>query len=82
MRLLEDRISQLEDKERRQKQILKRTFVLGRFRTDRTTAPSSNSDVNSTDLEGDIIRTSTYQYTLVNDSGTLKWARSALDVTW
>lgn len=59
-----------------------RQSVAGRLRTDRTTAPTSNGDVNSTDKLGDIIRTTTYQYTVVNDGGTLKWARSALDITW
>lgn len=56
-------------------------FLRGRLRTDRTT-PSANTDVNSTDKEGDVVRTATYEYVVVNDAGTLKWARFALDVTW
>jgi hypothetical protein len=60
---------------------LKTRFIAGRLRTDRTT-PTSNSDVNATDKEGDVVRTTTYQYIIVNDSGTLKWARHAIDITW
>ena len=57
-------------------------FVRGRLRTDRTT-PSANSDIAAgVDKEGDVVRTATYQYIVVNDAGTLKWARHAIDVTW
>lgn len=80
--LTEDRLSRLENNEQKKDRELKSKYVQGRLRTDRTTAPSSNSDVNSTDKLGDIIRTSTYEYILVNDNDTLKWARHAIDVTW
>lgn len=78
---LRNRIKTLENKNESSERAL-RGVVAGRLRTDRATAPTSNSDVNTTDKLGDIIRTTTYQYTLVNDGGTLKWARHALDVTW
>lgn len=60
---------------------LRARYVLGRLRTDRT-APSSHSDVTASDFEGDIVRSATWEYLLVNDGGTLKWARHAIDVTW
>lgn len=57
-------------------------LVRGRFRTDRAT-PSSHTDVTAgIDREGDIVRTGAYEYIVVNDAGTLKWARQALDVAW
>lgn len=56
-------------------------FVLGRFRHDRI-APTSHSDMLASDKEGDIVRSATHEYIVVNDSGTLKWARSSIDVTW
>lgn len=56
-------------------------FVLGRFRHDRV-APTSNADVLASDKEGDIVRSATREYVVVNDSGTLKWARFSIDVTW
>ena len=80
--LILKRVDSLEDKEKRRTRELRSNFVQGRYRTDRTAVPSSNSDVNTTDKLGDIIRTTTYEYILVNDSGTLKWARHAIDITW
>lgn len=49
-----------------------------------TRIPSSNSDVLVTDVEGDVVYAlnGTFRYTLVDASGTLKWAREALDVAW
>lgn len=60
---------------------LKGRFVQGRLRTDRAT-PSANSNVVGDDRLGDIVRTAAYEYIVVDDSGTLKWARQALDVSW
>lgn len=60
---------------------LKSKYLTGRVRTDRE-FPTANGDVNDTDKEGDIVRSATYEVILINDSGTLKWARSALTVTW
>lgn len=57
-------------------------FVRGRLRTDRP-APAAFDDIaDGVDKEGDIVRTSAYEYTLINDAGTLKWARFAVDVAW
>lgn len=56
-------------------------YVQGRLRTDRA-APSSHSDVTATDQLGDIVRTGSFEYIVVNDAGTLKWSRVALNVAW
>lgn len=60
---------------------LNNQLVQGRLRNDRP-VPTSHSDVTVTDKEGDIVRSATYEYLLVNDAGTLKWGRHAIDVTW
>lgn len=60
---------------------LKSKYLTGRIRADRT-FPTGNGDVNTTDKEGDIVRSNAFEVVLFNDAGTLKWARSALDVTW
>jgi hypothetical protein len=56
-------------------------FFKGRHRTDRV-APTAHNDVQSPDLLGDWVLTSAYLYVVVNDSGTLKWGRTALDTAW
>lgn len=56
-------------------------FVLGRYRTDRT-APTSATDVVNGDLEGDYLYDATYQYTLVNAGGAIRWDRRTLNVSW
>ena len=81
MRETNSRLDVLEKKERDLARTLKNRFVAGRLRTDRT-APSAYTDVVGGDELGDIVRTGAYEYLLVNDSGTLKWARHALDVAW
>ena len=58
---------------------LRQVFVGGRSTT---RVPSGPTDVVATDQLGDIVYDATYQYTLVDDSGTLKWDRRALDVSW
>lgn len=63
-------------------QNLNNRFVLGRGRFTTRAAPSSNSDVLATDNEGDIVNDATYEYKLLNISGTLKWDRRLLDTTW
>jgi len=58
-------------------------FVLGRGRFETRVAPSSPSDVLSTDELGDIVNDSTHEYKLLNISGTgLRWDRRVLDVSW
>lgn len=60
---------------------LKNKYLTGRVRTDRT-YPAGHADVNATDKEGDIVRSTTHEVVLINASGTLTWAQSALDITW
>lgn len=58
-------------------------FVTGRGLFETRTAPSSASDVLATDQEGDIVNDNTYEYKLLNISGTgLRWDRRTLDVSW
>lgn len=57
-------------------------FVRGRGRFTERAAPSSNSDVLATDNEGDIVNDATFEYKLLDISGTLKWDRRTLDVAW
>lgn len=52
------------------------SYVQGRLRTDRP-VPTSSSDVQPPDHEYDIVPDTTYQYYLVNISGTLTWVRWA-----
>lgn len=61
---------------------LNNRFVLGRGRFISRAAPSSNSDVLAGDVEGDIVNDATREYKLLNISGTLKWDRRTLDVSW
>jgi hypothetical protein len=61
---------------------LNQRFVRGRARFQERTAPSSPTNVLSTDEEGDIVNDATYEYKLLNISGTLKWDRRTLDVAW
>lgn len=57
-------------------------YVKGRNRTGERTVPAAFDDVEAPDREGDVILADDYFYFLVNDSGTLKWARFAVDVAW
>ena len=57
-------------------------FVLGRGLFTGRAAPSSNSDVLATDNEGDIVNDATFEYKLLDISGTLTWDRRTLDVSW
>jgi hypothetical protein len=63
-------------------QNLNNTFVVGRGRFTTRAAPSNAADVDSTDNEGDIVNDATYEYKLLNISGTLKWDRRALSTSW
>ncbi len=57
-------------------------FVSGRGLFLTRAAPSSPTDVLSTDVEGDIVNDATYEYKLLTISGTLTWIRTLLDTTW
>jgi len=61
---------------------LTQRFVRGRGRFQERAAPSSTTDVLATDEEGDIVNDATYEYKLLNISGTLKWDRRTLDTSW
>lgn len=75
-------IIQQRDEDVREFNSLNNTYLTGRTRKDRTTAPTSNSDVASVDKAGDRFYTGGYIYELVLDGTTLKWARITADITW
>lgn len=66
---IENDLDQLND-------LLRPYFIMGRLRTDRM-APISSSDFNENDLIYDRVVTPTYEYILVNNSGSLNWVRIA-----
>ncbi len=61
---------------------LNQRFVFGRGLFTTRVAPSSNSDVLATDNLGDIVNDATFEYKLLDISGTLKWDRRSLDTAW
>lgn len=62
---------------------LPQRFVRGRGLFESRLAPTSPTDVLATDQEGDIVNDNTYEYKLLNISGSgLLWDRRTLDVTW
>jgi len=64
-------------------QNLTQRFVSGRGLFETRAAPSSPSDVLSTDEEGDIVNDATHEYKLLNISGTgLRWDQRALSIGW
>lgn len=58
---------------------LTHTFMRGR-KVEKV--PASHSDTSTDDTEGDFNFSAAYLYIAVDDSGTLKWARVALNVAW
>jgi hypothetical protein len=70
----EERVRRVEDQLNYLELTLPTTFVQGRLRTDRN-APTSSSDIETGDQLYDIVQTVTYQYTLLNNAGTLNWVR-------
>lgn len=72
-----------EDEDISDFQNLNERFVLGRGLFETRAAPSTPSDVLATDNEGDIVNDNTYEYKLLNISGTgLRWDRRTLSVGW
>lgn len=63
-------------------QNLNNRFVLGRGLLLSRAAPSSPTNVLATDSEGDIVNDATYEYKLLNISGTLRWDRRLLSTAW
>lgn len=74
---IEKRIKRLELDSQNSSRTFENFFVKGRLRTERA-APSSSTDVTSGDKLYDIVITTSYIYTLVNDSGNLRWRRVAI----
>lgn len=74
-------VSRLRSDDVREMDNLKTKYIVGRLRTDRT-APASATDVQEPDKLYDVVRTSTYEYVLIDVSGTLKWSRKAVSVVW
>lgn len=74
----EERIRRLEERLQVLEQNLPSSFVKGRLRTDRTTAPASSTDVNYTDQLYDVIVIAGAEYILLNNSGTLNWQKITL----
>lgn len=73
------RVAFVESQIRNLSQTLQGNFVLGRLRTDRT-APANSADVvPQQDLIYDRVLTSTFEYILINNAGTLEWRRITLN---
>lgn len=72
------RIQFLEDQLQSLNQGLNNFFIKGRLRTERA-APANSADVGSGDMLYDMVITTTYLYTLVNDGGNLRWRRVAIN---
>lgn len=70
----ERRIQALEGQLRNLNNVLNGFFVKGRLRKDRT-VPSASNDVQTPDQLYDRVVSTTYEYILVNNSGTLEWIR-------
>lgn len=82
VRALQEIITLRETEDISDFQNLNNRFVLGRARGQQRAAPSANTDVLATDSEGDYVNDGTYEYKLLNISGTLKWDRRTLSVAW
>jgi hypothetical protein len=74
----EERIRRLEERLNFLDLNLPSTYLQGRLRTDRTTAPASSTDVNYTDQLYDVILLESDEYVLINNSGTLAWRKITL----
>lgn len=72
------RITRLETELRSQIDYIKSNYIKGRLRTDITVAPTSSTDVNSTDKLYDMIILPTEQYILINDAGSYEWRKITL----
>lgn len=75
----EQRLVFLENQNRTLNFTLKPYFLQGRLRTDRT-SPTSSADVQPPDQLYDRVVDASYEYILINNSGTLEWRRVAISV--
>ena len=73
--ILETRLRRVEEELLSLRNQLANTYCLGRLRTDRSTGPANSADVNSTDKLYDVIRDTSFEYVLINDTGNLRWRR-------
>lgn len=77
-----NQIVALRSEDIREFDTLNDTKMKGRLRTGVRAVPTAFDDVNADDLEGDVLNDGTYLYRLINDSGTLKWHRESLSISW
>jgi hypothetical protein len=74
----EQRLVDLENQVRDLNKILQNFFLQGRLRTDRA-APTSSTDIAAgIDKLYDRVITTTYEYILLNNAGTLQWKRVSI----
>lgn len=74
---LERRVNELERQSRNLNNTLQAFFVQGRLRTDRT-APTSSTDIQSSDQLYDVVLKNNYEYVVIDNAGVLEWRRVAL----
>lgn len=74
---IEQRLVLLENQVRNLNNTLVKYFLIGRLRTDRGT-PSSSIDILPVDQIYDRVTDTSYEYILINNSGTLNWVRIAI----
>ena len=72
---LEERVKRLEEQNAAWSNRFFNTFMIGRLRTDRTTAPANSTDINDTDKLYDVIRVFPFEYVLINNSGVYNWVQ-------
>lgn len=70
----EERLRRVEDNVQVIGNRLANSYTQGRIRFDRP-APTSSADVLSPDKLYDIVRDSSFEYVLINNSGALAWRR-------
>ncbi len=71
----EQRLVDLENQVRDLNKVLQSFFLQGRLRTDRA-APTNSADIApGIDKLYDRVVTTTYEYILLNNAGTLQWER-------
>ena len=74
---IEQRLVFLENQVRDLTITLARYYLKGRLRTDRT-SPANSADVQTPDKLYDRVTDTSYEYILINNSGTLQWVRIAI----
>lgn len=72
------RIALLETQVRNLTRSLEGFYIKGRLRTDRV-APTSSADVQAKDFIYDRVLSTSFEYILINNAGTLAWRRITLN---